>query len=138
MFSTALQDLFGGRAAEAVLLHAFHYGETYGRVVSRDFEVSLESVQRQLDRFERAGAFISKRQGRTLVYSWNPKSRISSRLRDLVAVVHEGLSPRSKESLFSERRHPRRKDKPVIRAVEIQKPEMLQRKAEVSPPNGAT
>jgi DNA-binding transcriptional ArsR family regulator len=120
MFSSALQDLFGGRAAEAVLLHAFHYGETYGRAVSRDFEVSLESVQRQLDRFERAGAFISKRQGRTLVYSWNPKSRIASRLRDLVAVIHEGMSPRSKESLFSERRQPRRKDKPVIPAPEIE------------------
>jgi len=120
MFSSALQDLFGGRAAEAVLLHAFHYGETYGRAASRDFEVSLESVQRQLDRFERAGAFISKRQGRTLVYSWNPKSRIASRLRDLVAIIHEGMSPRSKESLFSERRQPRRKDKPVIRSVEIE------------------
>jgi hypothetical protein len=30
--------------------------------------------------------------------------------------------PRSKESLFSERRQPRRKDKPVIRAPEIELP----------------
>jgi len=55
-----------------------------------------------------------------LVYSWNPKSRIASRLRDLVAIIHEGISLRSKESLFSERRLPRRKDKPVIRALEIE------------------
>jgi len=52
-----------------MLLHPFHYGENYGRAGSRDFEVFLESVQRQLDRFERAGAFISKRQGRILVDS---------------------------------------------------------------------
>lgn len=118
MFSSALQDLFGGRAAEAVLLHAFHYGETYGRAVSRDFRVSLDSVQRQLDRFERAGTLISKRQGRTLVYSWNPKSRLASRLRDLVGLIHEGMSHQAKEHIFSERRQPRRKDKPVIRPAE--------------------
>lgn len=115
MISTALYDLFGGRAAEAVLLHTFHYGETYGRAAARDFAVSLDSVQRQLDRFERAGVLIGKRQGRTLVYGWNPKSRLASRLRDLVAVVHEGLGQETKESIFAERRQPRAKDKPVIR-----------------------
>jgi hypothetical protein len=115
MISTALEDLFGGRAAEAVLLHVFHYGESYGRAVARDFSVSLDSVQRQLDRFERAGALVCKRQGRTLVYTWNAKSRLAARLRDLVAVVDEGLSLAAKEALFPERRQPRAKDKPVTR-----------------------
>jgi len=115
MITTALVDLFGGRAAEAVLLHLFHYGETYGRAVSRDFAVSLDSVQRQLDRFERAGAFVCKRQGQMLIYSWNAKSRLATRLRELVGVVHEGLSADAKESMFHQRRQPRAKDKPVIR-----------------------
>lgn len=115
MISTALEDLFGGRAAEAVLLHVFHYGETFGRAVARDFAVSLDSVQRQLDRFERAGVLVCKSQGRTLVYSWNAKSRLAARLRDLVSVVHEGLSQETKDRVFAERRQPRAKDKPVIR-----------------------
>jgi hypothetical protein len=115
MISTALEDLFGGRAAQAVLLHVFHYGETYGRAASRNFAVSLDSVQRQLDRFERAGVLVCKRQGRTLVYSWNLKSRLAGRLRDLVAIVHEGLGQESKDELFKEHRQPRTKDKPVIR-----------------------
>jgi hypothetical protein len=115
VISTALEDLFGGRAAEAVLLHLFHYGETYGRAASRDFAISLDSVQRQLERFERAGTLVCKQQGRTLVYTWNPKSRLAGRLRDLVAVVHEGLSAEAKEAIFTERRQPRSKDKPVIR-----------------------
>jgi DNA-binding transcriptional ArsR family regulator len=114
MNSTALEDLFGGRAAEAVLLHLFHYGETYGRAVARDFTISLDSVQRQLDRFERAGALVCQRQGRTLLYTWNPKSRLAGRLRDLVGVVHEGMTPQAKETLFKQRRQPRAKDKPVI------------------------
>jgi hypothetical protein len=115
MISTVLQDLFGGKAAEAVLLALFHHGEAYGRSVSRDFAVSLDSVQRRLDRFERSGALVCKRQGRTLVYAWNPKSRLASRLRDLTGVVYDGLDPQTKERLFAERRQPRAKDKPVIR-----------------------
>jgi len=115
MISTALQDLFGGKAAEAVLLALFHHGEAYGRAIARDFAISLDSVQRQLDRFERSGALVCKRQGRTLVYSWNPKSRIAARLRDLVGVVYDGLGIEAREDLFRERRQPRAKDKPVIR-----------------------
>ncbi|MFC7339314.1 ArsR family transcriptional regulator [Haloferula chungangensis] len=115
MVSTALQDLFGGKAAEAVLLALFHHGEAYGRSIARDFAVSLDSVQRQLDRFERSGTLVCKRQGRTLVYTWNSKSRLASRLRDLTGVVYDGLDPQTKEQLFAERRQPRAKDKPVIR-----------------------
>ena len=115
METTALQSLFGSRAAESLLLHLFHYGETYGRAVSRDFTISLDSVQRHLDRFEGAGVLVCKRQGRTLVYTWNPKSRLAARLRDLVAVVHDGMSVDAKQRLFTQRRQPRSKDKPVIR-----------------------
>ena len=104
MFSSPLHELFGGRAAEAVLLHLFHHGETHGRAVARDFSVSLVSVQHQLGRFARAGTLVSRHHGRTLVYSWNPNSRLAVRLRDLVAVVHEGMSPQAKEALYPERR----------------------------------
>jgi hypothetical protein len=112
---TILADLFGSRASEAVLLHLHHDGETYGRATSKDFAVSLDSVQRQLDRFERTGVMVCRRQGRTLVYTWNPKSRISKRMQDLVGVAYEGLSLKVKEAVFVERRQPRSKDKPVIR-----------------------
>lgn len=115
MISTALQDLFGGKAAEAVLLSLFHDGEAYGRAISRDFAVSLDSVQRQLDRFERSGTLVCKRQGRTLVYSWNPKSRVAAKLRDLTGVIYDGLSFETKEVVFPQRHQPRGKDKPVIR-----------------------
>ena len=115
MISTALRDLFGGKAAEAVLLSLFHHGEAYGRAVARDFAVSLDAVQRQFDRFERSGALVCKQQGRTLVYGWNPKSRLASRLRDIVGVIYDGLQNESKERLFAVRRQPRAKDKPVIR-----------------------
>jgi hypothetical protein len=98
-----------------VLLALFHDGESYGRAIARDSGVSLDAVQRQLERFERSGAIICKRQGRTLVYTWNPKSRIAARLRDLTGVIYDGLSLEAKQAMFPERRQPRAKDKPVIR-----------------------
>lgn len=115
--NTALQDLFGGKAAEAVLLALFHQGEIYGRAVARDFGIALDGVQRQLERFERSGVLVCRRQGRTLVYQWNPKSRLSTRLRDLVGVVYDGLGLEEKQEMFKARHQPRAKDKPVIREV---------------------
>lgn len=114
MNSGVLAELFGSRAAEAVLLHLFHYGESYGRAVSADMSVSLDSVQRQLDKFERSGVLVSKRQGRTLIYSWNLKSRVAKRLKDLVAVVYEGIGLDRRQEIFHTRRRPRAKGKPVI------------------------
>ncbi len=89
------------------------YGESHGRAVARDFSVSLVSVQRQLERFERSGTLVCKRQGRTLVYSWNPKSRLAARLRDLVAVVHDGMSPEAKETLFKADNPPSGQDRQI-------------------------
>jgi hypothetical protein len=114
MGSTALAELFGSRAAESVLLHPYHYGETYGRAVSADFEISLDSVQRNLEKFERAGVLICKRQGRTLVYCWNPKSKLASCLKDLVEIVYENMPLDVRQVKFSVRRRPRSKDKPII------------------------
>ncbi len=114
MNSTALAEMFGSRAAEAVLLHLFHHGESYGRAVSSDFEISLDSVQRQLEKFAGAGVLVAMRHGRTVVYSFNPRSKAAARLRDLVAVYYDSMSLEAKEHCFQIRRRHRAKDKPVI------------------------
>lgn len=111
MKSGVLAELFGSRAAEAALLHLYHYGESYGRAISSDLQISLDSVQRQLDKFERSGVLVSKRHGRTLLYTWNPKSRVASRLRDLVDVVYTGIPLERRQLLFQTRRRPRSKGK---------------------------
>lgn len=113
MESTALGEMFGSRAAESVLLHLYHYGETYGRAVSSDFLISLDSVQRNLDKFERSGVLVSKKQGRTLIYSWNPRSRLATKLRELVEIVYDNMSLEVRQVKFAIRRRPRSKDKPI-------------------------
>jgi len=109
----ALSILLGSYTAELALLHLFHYGETYGRAVARDMNASLESVQRQLDKFERAGILISKLVGRTRLYLWNPKSPLAPKMKEMVREVYEGIPLERRVELFSERRRPRGKGKPV-------------------------
>jgi len=113
MQSTVLGEVFGSRAADAVLLHIFHYGESYGRAISNDVGMTLFPVQRQLDKFEKAGVLICKKQGRTLVFTWNIKSRFARHVRDLVGVVYDNMSLDEREVRFPTRRRPRSKDKPV-------------------------
>jgi DNA-binding MarR family transcriptional regulator len=114
METTVLGEILGSRAAEAVLLHIFHHGESYGRAISADFGLTLFPIQRQLDKFEKAGVLVSKRQGRTLVFMWNEKSRVARRMKSLVEAVYDGLSLDEREKIFHVRRRPRSKDKPVI------------------------
>ena len=49
-----------GLRGEVVLLSLFHDGESYGRAIARDFAVSLDAVQRQLDRFEKSVQWESR------------------------------------------------------------------------------
>jgi hypothetical protein len=112
MNSTVLGDLFGGRAAEAALLHLYHYGHSYGRAAARDMGVALDGIQKQLDKFERCGVLVAQQQGRTLIYSWNPKSGLATKLRDIVGMVYEGIPLEKRQQLFQSRRRPRGKGKP--------------------------
>lgn len=118
MEMTILGDVLGGRAAEAVLLHIYHYGESYGRAIASDSEMTLFPIQRQLDKFEKAGVLACKKHGRTLVFTWNAKSRFAMRMKSLVEVVYEGMSLEEREGRFPVRRRPRSKDKPVIYSKE--------------------
>ncbi len=116
MEMTVIGELFGGKPAEAVLLHVFHYGESYGRAIASDFKMTLFPVQRQLDKFEKAGVLVCKKQGNTLLFTWNAKSRIAKRVKDLVEVVYDGMSLDEREARFPVRRRPRGKGKPIMQA----------------------
>ena len=69
-------------------------------------------VQRQLERFERAGALSSTLKGRTRIYTWNPRYPFLKELRALLARGLDALPPADRKRFFSERRRPRRAGKP--------------------------
>jgi predicted transcriptional regulator len=108
-----LEGVFGNKTAEKVLLHIFHYGESHASGIAQDFEMSLNPVIQQLNRFESAGILVSKEAGRSRIYSFNPKSVLSKPLKELIEIAYESIPLSERQKIFATRRRPRRKGKPV-------------------------
>ena len=109
-----LEGIFGNKTAEKVLLHLFHYGEAHASAIAHDFEMALNPVRQQLNRFELAGVLVSKEMGRSRIYSFNPKSPLTRSVKELVEIAYNSISLKEREKIFQSRRRPRRKGKPVI------------------------
>jgi len=108
-----LEGIFGNASAEKVLLYIEQYGEGYATAIARNFDgLSLHMAQRQLDRFERAGALASTLKGRTRLFTWNPRYVFGPELRALLSKALESLPAAERKRYFSERRRPRRSGKP--------------------------
>lgn len=105
-----------GKAAPKILLHLFHYGETYASAVSKDLSTSLGQVQRGLEHLENAGIVVSKISGKTRIYIFNPKSAYMKTFRDLVRIEYESIPLSERTKIFAERSRPRRRGKPVVRS----------------------
>lgn len=112
-----IETIFGNTTAAKVMLYLFHYGEAYTSGISNDMGMARSQVQKQLDRFEAAGILVSKLMGKVRIYSFNPKVGVTKKLKDLIQVFYDAMPLEEKEKLFSTRRRPRRKGKPVISKV---------------------
>jgi DNA-binding transcriptional ArsR family regulator len=109
-----LQALFGNATAEKVLLYIEQYEEGYATAIADTFgDVSLNMVQRQLARFERAGLLASVLKGRTRLYRWNPRYPFLKEVRALLAKALRSLPGDERRKYFAQRRRPRRGGKPL-------------------------
>ena len=108
-----LEGVFGNATAEKVLLYLEQYEEGYARAIADTFDdVTLSMAQRQLARFERAGALVSATKGRTRLYTWNPRYPFRRELRALLARALDVMPLDQRRRYFSQRRRPRRAGKP--------------------------
>ena len=109
-----LEGIFGNASAEKVLIYLEIYEEGYPTAIVRTFDgLTLNMAQRQLERFERAGALISSRKGKTRLYGWNPRYPFRPELRALLRKAFEALPPAERNRYLAERRRPRRAGKPL-------------------------
>lgn len=104
----------GNATAEKVVLHLFHYGEIHASAIASDYGISVSQVARQLDRLERSGVAVAKQVGRSRTYRFNPRSPMADAFKKLVQVAYEGIPLEQRQLLFSKRRRPRMRGKPVI------------------------
>jgi DNA-binding transcriptional ArsR family regulator len=108
-----LEGVLGNATAEKVLLYLEQYERGYGQGIAGTFDgVSLSMVQRQLERLERAGVLVSVLEGRTRVYTWNPRYPFLGEIRLLLAKALRALPAEERRRYFEQRRRPRRSGKP--------------------------
>lgn len=109
-----LESLFGNATAEKILLYLERYEEGYATAIADTFgNVSLNMVQRQLARFERAGMIVSVLKGRTRLFRWNPRYPFLKEVRALLAKALRSLPNEERKLYFDQRRRPRRGGKPL-------------------------
>lgn len=107
-----LEGVFGNATAERVLLYLEQYERGYAQAIADTFgDVSLSMVQRQLARLERAGVLVSLPEGRTRVFTWNPRYAFLAELRPLLAKALRSLPAEERRRYFAQRRRPRRTGK---------------------------
>lgn len=110
-----ISTIFGNKTAAKVMLYLFHYGEAYANGISKDMGITLSQVQKQLDKFEEAGVFVSKKIGTVRIYTFNPKLGVVKKIKELIREFYDSIPLEQRQIMFNERRRPRRKGKPIIK-----------------------
>lgn len=96
------------------MLYLEQYEEGYATAIARAFDgLTLNMAQRQLERFERAGALVSTLKGKTRLYTWNPRYPFRNELRAMLRKALEALPASERNRYLAERRRPRRAAKPL-------------------------
>ncbi len=106
-----LQALLGSSGSEKVLTFIAARGEGYAREISRFSGMGLYPTQKQLDRLELGGILVSKTQGRTRLYSFNPRYPFLKELKQILDKALAFYPEAERERLLMNRRRPRRRGK---------------------------
>jgi DNA-binding transcriptional ArsR family regulator len=108
-----LEDLFGSINKERILVYLAARGEGYPRAMAQFFDTNLRNIQVQLDNLEAGGIVVSRQEGRTRLYSFNPRWPMRAELLALIERLLEFYPAEERERLLGGRKRPRRRGKPL-------------------------
>jgi hypothetical protein len=106
-------SLFGNSTADRVLLFLARFREGYPRQIAKNFEIPINMVQKQLEKFERAGILSSRLKGHTRLYTFNPRYPFKDELLNLLNKAFEFMPEKELDLYYVKRTRPRRKGKPL-------------------------
>ncbi|NIM96399.1 MAG: ArsR family transcriptional regulator [Anaerolineales bacterium] len=108
-----LEPLLGSISSERVLIFILVRDEGYATEIAHFFDADLYAIQRQLEKLELGGVFVSRTAGRTRLYSFNPRYPFLDELKSLLAKALSFYPKEEREKLEMYRRRPRRREKPL-------------------------
>lgn len=106
-----LEGLFGNRSLERILFYLCAYQRGYPRKLARDLDMALRSAVVQLNKLEAAGIVVSRLEGRTRLYEFNPRYPLLAPLKQLIESASRFLGPKERNR-YEQRTRPRRAGKP--------------------------
>lgn len=99
-----LEALLGSVNRERALIFIYARDEGYATEIARFFNTHVYGIQQQLDKLELGGVLVSRKVGRTRLYTFNPRYRF---LRELQGLLEKALAfyhPTMREALQRNRR----------------------------------
>ena len=108
-----LEPILGSLSCERVMMFILSRKEGYAREIARFFNTDLDPIQKQLEKLEVGGVLASRKAGKTLLYSFNPRYPFLKELKSLLEKALSFYSNEEREKLVMSRRRPRRRGKPL-------------------------
>lgn len=110
-----LEYLFGNSVIEKIAFFLLVNEKCYPSQLKEVFQSPLYSFQRALARLEKGGVVVSHREGKTLVYQFNPRYPFLNELKAFLQKAYSFFPPEIREKYYetTKRRRPRRQGKPL-------------------------
>jgi hypothetical protein len=108
-----LESLFGNPVIEKVLFFLITNDKCYPSQLKGTFQTPLYSFQRALGRLEKGGVIVSHREGKTLIYQFNPRYPFLNELKAFLIKAYEFFPEEIREKYYEPitRKRPRRQGK---------------------------
>ncbi len=110
-----LESLFGTPIIEKILFFLIVNKKCYPSQLKEAFQNPLYSFQRALGRLEKGSVLVSYREGKTLIYQFNPRypflPELEAFLRKAYSFFPEDIREKYYEPII--RKRPRRRGKPL-------------------------
>lgn len=110
-----LESLFGATIIEKILFYILVNKKCYASQLQNTFESPLYSFQRGLARLEEGGVLVSRQEGKTVIYEFNPRYPFLSELKQFLQKAYEFLPKEIRNKYYEPvvRKRPRRRGKPL-------------------------
>jgi hypothetical protein len=110
-----LEYLFGNPVIEKVLFFLELNEKCYPSQLKANFQTPLYSFQRALQRLEKGGVIVSHKEGKTLIYQFNPRYPFLDELKAFLQKAYNFFPEEMKEKYYEPivRKRPRRQGKPL-------------------------
>lgn len=110
-----LEYLFGNPVIEKILFYLIVNQKCYPSQLKTVFQTPLYSFQRALGRLERGSVIVSHKEGKTLIYQFNPRYQFLTELKLFLEKAYEFFPEDIRQKYYepTERKRPRRQGKPL-------------------------